>query len=361
MNEFLISGIQQVGVGTVDLRKSWDWFIDMFGIDVKVIDDDMMAERMLRYTGGKPQKRHAIIAISTRGGSGLEVWQYSERKPEPIPFKVAVGDLGVFMAKIKCCDVAAYHQEARAKWDKTGPLSKTPDGVPCFLMEDPYGNTYQIIEERSVLIKDKRLTGGVIGAMTGVTDIEKSRKLYSDVLGYDKVIYDKTGIFEDLAAMEGGEQKCRRVLLERSAPFEGPVTTLYGQKSQIELVQALEGTPRKIFEGRYWGDPGFIQICFDIINMDAFKKFCAEKGFPFTVDSCPDKDVHFDMGDGAGRFTYLEDPDGSLIEFVEIEKIPISKKLGLSIDFTKRDRSKPLPKYVFWLLGVFMRGKSSKK
>lgn len=35
MERFLISGIQQIGVGTEDFRKSWDWYIDMFDIDVR--------------------------------------------------------------------------------------------------------------------------------------------------------------------------------------------------------------------------------------------------------------------------------------------------------------------------------------
>ena len=63
-----INGIQQVGVGTCDLRKSWDWFIRNFGFDVKILEDDTVAERMLPYTGGKPQKRHACIAVNLNGG-----------------------------------------------------------------------------------------------------------------------------------------------------------------------------------------------------------------------------------------------------------------------------------------------------
>ena len=55
MDNFMISGIQQIGVGTEDFRKSWDWYIDMFGIDVKILEDDTVAERMLPYTGGKPR------------------------------------------------------------------------------------------------------------------------------------------------------------------------------------------------------------------------------------------------------------------------------------------------------------------
>ena len=61
MDSYMISGIQQIGVGTEDFRKSWNWYIEMFGIDVKILEDDTVAERMLPYTGGKPQQRHACM------------------------------------------------------------------------------------------------------------------------------------------------------------------------------------------------------------------------------------------------------------------------------------------------------------
>ncbi|MBR6212673.1 MAG: VOC family protein, partial [Bacteroidales bacterium] len=112
------------------------------------------------------------------------------------------------------------------------------------------------------------------------------------------------------------------------------------------------------FEGRYWGDPGFIQVCFDVANMQAFKEFCTANGHPFTVDSCPDGE-EFDMGDASGRFTYNEDPDGTLIEYVETHKIPVIKKLGWFIDMKKRDPAKPLPRFLFRMMGLVSRVKPS--
>ena len=47
MSEFNIAGIQQIGVGTIDFRKSWNWFIGYFGADIKILEDDTVAERML--------------------------------------------------------------------------------------------------------------------------------------------------------------------------------------------------------------------------------------------------------------------------------------------------------------------------
>ncbi|MBR4133478.1 MAG: VOC family protein [Bacteroidales bacterium] len=286
MADFNINGIQQVGVGTVDFRKSWNWFIEHFGFDTRILEDDTVAERMLRYTGNQPQKRHACIAMNLQGGGGLEIWQYSERKPEPCPFNVAIGDLGVFCTKVKCLDVKKFREVMAASCPDVGPVSLLPDGTPCFTMRDLYGNLFQLVERKDVYIHQGKLTGGVIGAMIGVTDMDKSLAFYKDILGYDKVIYDDTGIFSYWSGLPGSGEQYRRVMLVPSKPRKGAYSDLLGDDI-IELVQALDHTPRKIYEGRYWGDPGFIQICYDVTGMKALKAFCASKGYPFTVDSCP--------------------------------------------------------------------------
>ena len=334
MDSFLISGIQQIGVGTTDFRKSWNWYIEMFGIDVKILEDDTVAERMLPYTGGVPQQRHACIAVNIQGGGGFEIWQYSKRKPEPCPFKIAVGDLGVFAAKLNCRDIKAFHKQISAKWQDCTIPETLPDGTPCFYVKDLFGNVFQIVENKKVFIDQGKLTGGMAGAVIGVTDMDKSVKFYSEVLGYNILISDTTGPFSTNNPMPEADKQYRRVIL-KAPERKGAFAELFGD-STIELVQALEHMPRKIYEGRYWGDPGFIQVCFDVTNMKALGKFCESKGHPFTVDSCPDGE-RFDMGDASGHFTYIEDPDGTLIEFVEAHKVSIIKKLGLAIDMGKRN------------------------
>lgn len=354
MNSFMISGIQQIGVGTTDFRKSWNWYIEMFGINVRILEDDTVAERMLPYTGGKPWKRHACIAISLQGGGGFEIWQYSNRKPTPCSFDIAVGDLGIFAAKLNCRDVEAFYKELSLKWDRCTEIETLPDGTPCFYVKDLYGNLFQIVENKRVFIEQHRLTGGMAGAVIGVSDMDSSIKFYNEVLGYSIVKSDTTGPFSKHDVMPEADKLCRRVIL--AAPKRrGAFAELFGD-STIELVQALERTPRKIYEGRYWGDPGFIQVCFDVVGMDNMKRFCASKGHPFTVDSCPNGEI-FDMGDASGRFAYIEDPDGTLIELVETCKVPIVKKLGIGIDMTKRNAEKPLPKILFRLMGLVMKEK----
>ena len=355
MDNFFISGIQQVGVGTENFRQSWNWFIEMFGMDVKILEDDTVAERMLPYTGGQPQQRHACIAVNLQGGGGLEIWQYSQRKPVPADFQVSVGDLGVFAAKIKSDDVEAFHGFLLGKGANVGDLSSLPDGSPCFYVKDIYGNCFQVIQDTDIFIKGDRLNGGIAGALVGVTDMDASILFYKDVLGYDTLEYDSIGIFDDWNILPGCTERYRRVRLTSSGQGKGAFAGLMG-KNSIELVQALDHTPRKIYAGRQWGDPGFIQICFDVTGMDALGLHCAGLGHPFTVDSCPDGQK-FNMGDAAGRFTYIEDPDGTLIEFVETQKVPVVKKLGWFIDLAKRDPRKALPKFLFRMMGLVSRQK----
>jgi len=337
-----ISGIQQIGIGTTNLYESWKWYADIFGMNIRILEDDTVAKQMLRYTGNEPQKRHAAITINMQGGGGFEIWQYSERKPKSLDFELQIADLGVYCAKVKSRNVKLFHEEVQKKYAQISPIYFTLDNAPTFYILDPFGNYFQVVEDPYIFVDYKQNNGGCIGAQIGVSDIEKALTLYRDVFGYDIIVYDKSGIFKDFAFMHGGDQKYRRVLLKYSKKRGGAFSELFGP-DQLELVVALERTPKKLYEGRYWGDPGFIQICFDINDMKAFKKLCTEKGFPFTVDSCPSGET-FDMGDAAGHFAYTEDPDGTLIEFVETHKIPVLKKLNWYINLQKRDKKKPLSK-----------------
>jgi hypothetical protein len=113
-------------------------------------------------------------------------------------------------------------------------------------------------------------------------------------------------------------------------------------------VQALGSKPRRIFQGRYWGDPGLIHLCFDVRGLEALKQDFTRHGYPFTVDS----GGAFAMGEAAGRFAYIEDPDGTLIEFVETCRLALLKSVGLYLDLRRRDPRRALPRWMLRALAL---------
>lgn len=348
--DYAVSGIQQIGVGVPDKSAAWSCYRHYFNMDVPVFQEAAEAPLMTRYTGGQVQSRDAVLALNMAGGGGFEIWQYTSRVAQPPAFQPALGDLGILCARIKAPDVALVERRLRESGAMLlGTRGTDPAGKPSLFVTDVGGNIFQIVETGDgwfSRVRDSG-TGGIAGALIGVADVERARALYSDVLGYNTVMYDESGRFDDLAVLPGGDSRVRRVALTHSRPRQGAFAPLLGP-TVLELVQALDSGGRKLFADRYWGDQGFIHLCFDVIGMDALKQRAEEAGFPFTVDS----GETFDMGEAGGRFAYLEDPDGTLIEFVETHTVPLVKAVGWYLDLRKRNPRKPLPRWMLKAMGL---------
>ncbi len=351
MAEKIICGIQQIGIGVKNVEEAWPWYIKNFGFDTKIFGDEGVAEKMLPYTGGKPQPRYAILAVNLRGGGGFEVWEPRGRDLNYIAQEPRLGDYGIIAIKVKSHNIEAAYDKMKADGVNVLTLpSCSPCGLKHFFVKDPWGNLFQIEEDYYTFIDEKKCTdkrpkytGGIGGAIIGVSDMDKSIEFYSKLCDYDTVAMDQSSIFEDYKGVNGGTMKFRRVLLKRSKPLTGPLCEVLGS-SHIELIQLLNTETKavKLYEGRLWGDPGFIHLCFDIRNMAEVEKVALSLGHKFVCDGGRD----FDMGDANGHFTYVEDPDGTLIEFVETFKIPIMKKWGIFLHLEKRDDYKPLPRFM---------------
>lgn len=342
----IISGIQQMGIGVPNVKEVWPWYIENFGMDIRVFEEAAEAPLMTIYTGDKVQSRTATLALNLRSGGGFEIWQYTSRNTEKAKFDIQMGDYGLYICRMKSKNIAAsYAHHKKNNCELLTDIVKAPNGDEHYFIKDPNGNIFNVVTSKEWFTETKHpaMTGGVEGTMIGVSDIDASRKLYSDVLGFDKVVYDETAEFADLQNLPGAKGKYRRVLLQRSKPVQGPFSKLLGNPS-IELIQSLDRNDcKKIFQDRFWGDWGFIHLCFDIQGMKDLQKECEAGGFPFTVDS----GETFDMGEAGGHFSYIEDPDGTWIEFVETHKVPVMKKWGWYINLKKRDPKKSLP---VWML-----------
>ena len=346
----LITGIQQVGIGVSDAHEAKMLYKDLFGMDVLIFDDKAEASLMTAYTGRQVHNRRAILSLNMGGGGGFEIWQFTSRKPV-MPLSTAqTGDLGIFATKIKAPDVHKAHQYFSGQTKlNTSPIYDSPDDRKHFWLTDIYGNHFNIVEGDEWFKTSKGICGGVTGVVIGVSDMDKALHFYRDVIGINEVVYSGTAPMIDTVDAASSGQTFRRVLLKKKLANRGAFSKLFGSV-QIELIEAKDRIPEKIYANRFWGDCGFIHVCFDVLQMDKLKKIATDAGYPFTVDSANS----FSMGESAGRFCYVEDPDGALIELVETHKISILKKFGWYLNLQKRKHHRPLPN---WMIGMLSLSK----
>lgn len=338
-----INGIQHIGVGVADSEVSQKWYRKFLGMDIPIFDGEAPAPLMDVYTHNETITKRATMILNIQGGCAMEVVNPTSFVPRKADFEIEIGDIGIYTNQIKAKNV----KEAYSYFNQNGAkllsdLRETPDGTQTFYCEDPNGLIFQIVEGQNFYTNTKHITGGPNGCLLGVTDIDNSLKLYADILGYDRVVYDQTGIFEDFKSLKGGEKEFRRIRLAQSNPPGGGFAKVSAD-TYIELIQAINYEPKKIYKGRIWGDIGFVHIGLDVRGMNALGEELEKKGFGFTCDT---KDT-LDMG-GTTRVhcTYIDDPDGILIEMIEVYKIPIIEKLGVFLNVEKRDPLKPLPDFM---------------
>lgn len=343
---YQINGIQQIGIGVKNVHEAWTWYRKAFSMDVPVFEDEATANLMTRYTDGKAESRHAVLAMNMQGGGGFEIWQFTSRTPNPTNFEILSGDLGIYAVKMRVRNLErAYEHLKDCDAKMLTPLSKTPNGVGTFFLKDPFDNVFQIVEDSNWFSENASPTGGVLGVVIGVSDLEKSITLYRDILGFSVLNYREESSFEDLP---GEKHTFKRALL--SMPIEGNPGAFGALlcPAQIELIEVQGRESKQIFKDRLWGDLGFIHCCLDVNGMRNLKKKAGESGHPFTVDS----EDSFDMGSASGHFGYLEDIDQTLIEFVETHRVPILQKWNLYLNLKNRDPKKNLPKFLVKLLAL---------
>ncbi len=337
----IINGIQQIGLGVKNTRAVFNWYRQHLGFDILLFRDEATANLMTKYTLGEPQRREAFLSLNMLGGGGLEIWQFKDRVPNPPEHQILLGDLGINAMTLRSNDIALTHKiVSKLQLPFFTAIMTTIASRKFFYFNDPWNNRVQIVQDDYKFSQTQIPSGGVMGAVIGVSDMDVSLRFYADLLGYDILVSDET--VELGLSLETAEQGTfRKVLLKHGRPKFGGFGELLGP-TELELVQALDRQPHKIFENRLWGDLGYIHICFDVQGMDALRQKAAKMRCGFTVDSSKS----FDMGDAAGHFSYVEDPDGTLIEFVETHKVPVLKALGLFLNLKKRNPSRPLPKWL---------------
>ncbi|REE05801.1 VOC family protein [Marinoscillum furvescens] len=323
MDQKLLYGIQQIGIGATDVEAAAQWYAHHLDATIQIFDDCTPATHMAPYMGGSPQAKRAMLLLHPNGGGGFEIWQYTKRKPQADSELVMPGDIGINYFSIRVTNLQSSYERllafAVSEYDDLG-----------FYIRDPFGNLIELLPGQR--------PGGVCGCTIGVSSLATALPFYH-ALGFD----------EKLATHERhhpvGKKPCKQVVLKNSKQSGGRFGGFFGP-SEITLIQLLEGDPRKPYENRFWGDPGYMHLCFDVYNLPRWVDEQQQAGFPFSILSNPD----FRMGDAGGHWGYMEDPDGTLIEMVETHHLPIIKKIGWKLNLSRRSPVRPVAPWILWAL-----------
>ena len=326
-NKYQINGIQQIGIGVNNLVETFNWYNKYKGFNILVFDDVANAQLMTKYTGNSVEQRRALLSLNLNGGGGLEIWQFTKREPLSQKSPFLWGSLGInaLILKTNTKTAQSYEQDLNGNWLVLEPTTDK-----------------------------KNMNSGVAGVVKGVSNMEKALTFYRQLFKL-KITSDKTITGNEFHTIPGGNEQFRKVELCSTNENPGGFGTLYG-KYKLVLLECLTAKRTKIYEDRYWGDLGYIHLCFDVFNLENLKSTAANVGYHFTVDSADS----FNMGAAAGRFVYLEDPDGTLIELVETHKVPICKPLNLYYNLRGDNGNKPVPNWLVKALAIHKKRKLRK-
>ena len=156
---------------------------------------------------------------------------------------------------------------------------------------------FQIKEDKNDFFAHlNKKNGGINGLIIGVSDFEKSKEFYSKVFGYDTVIYEGKGKFEDFEAIDGGNATFKRIVLQQSNSQNSKFSNFFG-KNELELIKVIDRDNYKIIDKNVVNPYRFGYFSAD--NRDIIGNY-TELGYEY---------------DKSGNEEYIEitDPDGVVI------------------------------------------------
>jgi catechol 2,3-dioxygenase-like lactoylglutathione lyase family enzyme len=321
----MINGIQHIGIGVTDRDKAFLFYNNALGFSVPISKHSGNCNGVIPLIE-KDEERKVVIALNSRGGGLVEIFQYTSKKPVPPAKEVDFSYSGFLFFGLKVKNVSkslniierhggksvtepsAFTPMAEAGW-RTAMFLDT-EGIQAMLLEYPgsgvgHGNGGSRI-------------GGVEYVGIGVSDIEDSVEFYTRVLGYDEIVYRTEGTYPEWDRLFGKGRFMKRALLRRSRKPEG-IFRHFLRGGMIELIQVEGNRGKHNFDGRKWGDIGFMELAFDVTDIDETLEAVERKGVSLAAPPYVQ-----DMGMNThATFAYIRDPDGSLLEFANTSSLPV--------------------------------------
>ncbi|WP_439593464.1 VOC family protein [Microbacterium sp.] len=141
----------------------------------------------------------------------------------------------------------------------------------------------------------------------GVSDMDASLRFYGE-LGFVDVAFDYTGPLGGIADVTGHEATEARVVYLRSAN-----PTVLG-RSGIKLVQITNRPQPPLPDGFAYGEPGICEVCIHVKSYEEFHARLVAAGHTVLMEP---NDQILEPYDTHCGLSYVQDPDGAKIEFIE--------------------------------------------
>ncbi|MDN3495396.1 VOC family protein [Planococcus sp. APC 4015] len=141
----------------------------------------------------------------------------------------------------------------------------------------------------------------------GVSDIDASLRFYGE-LGFVDVAFDRTGPLGGLESITGHRDTHARVVYLRSTQ-----PTVLG-RAGIKLVQITNRPAPPLPDGFAYGEPGICEVCIHVQSYEEFHEGLVAAGHDVLM--APNDQV-LEPHDTRCGLSYVKDPDGAKIEFIE--------------------------------------------
>lgn len=264
-----------------------------------------------------------MMAVNPKGGGIIELMEHKSRPITPPPQEEGYGCYGILEVgyRVRNIDHVVTDFEAKGIPFLTSvcelPLKdghrwryaylKDPDGLPLQLTEDlaPGSRPAQ-----------KAAVFGANQVGIGVSNIDRSKEFYRFALGFDRILYEFEGTLPEMEKVAGRPLEARMVILERSMEPSGAMAKIL-PRGIVKLFEVKDRKGKHLYDGRFWGDPGCMEVCLDVSNLPATVEDMKKRGIEIYLPP-----IEINMGSGSkGLVAYIRDPDGTTVEFVEIKTV----------------------------------------
>ncbi len=311
----MITALQHVGMGVRDTERSYRFYRELMGFRIKLSDQTSYLEEMAPIVGALVEMR-ALMAMNIGGGGAIELIEHTSTRPLEPAEPVQWGDLGYLEVGLKAYMLERLYLDLKSRGvEFLTPVRSMELGCGAreryAYLRDPDGLLVQLVEVEG---GKRPAVGGVRHVAVGVSDMGRARSFYSEVLGFREVLHEFKGRIPEMDPVTGGREMEMAILAQRP---EGESSLPLLERAVVKLVHTPGYKGKAIYEGRRWGDVGLMEMAFDVNDLAATVNDLISRGAELYHPP-----TRVDMGSGTiGSFAYIKDPEGNVVEMVEVEKV----------------------------------------